>query len=247
MKRLSSVSGVLLAYHEEDVIRETVSRLAAELEKCADDWEIVVVGFEGCRDKTNDLVREMHARDSRVRLEIQSREEKGYGRAFEIGLRAARKDWIFQSDADGQYDFGDISKLVARTSPELAMVHGYRADRQDPFERKLMAFCYNVALRFLFRIGVRDVDSAFKLIRRSAVADMPFTSRSGFCMAEMVIQMRRARLPIAQLPITHLPRIHGEALSEKGIQNPLGLQLPNFSLVSGTLGEMIRYRLQRSE
>lgn len=242
MKKLSSISGVLLAYHEEEVITTTIARLQAELEKASNDWEIVIVGFEGCKDKTNDIVRELGRKDPRIRLEIQKREDKGYGKAFEIGLRAARKDWIFQSDADGQYELADISKLVAKVEDDVAMVHGYRADRQDPVERKLMAFGYNMALRTLFFIGIRDVDSAFKLIRRSAIADLPLTAKSGFCVAEMVIQLRRNKRKIVQLPITHLPRLHGEALSEKGIKNPFNLQLPNFSLVSGTLGEMFRYR-----
>lgn len=244
MKKLTSITGVLLAYHEEDVINETISRLSAELDKATDDWEIVVVGFEGCKDKTNEIVRDLGTMDPRVRLEIQKREEKGYGRAFEIGLRAARKDWVFQSDADGQYELTDLVKLVALAKDDVAMVHGFRRDRQDPVERKLMALGYNLALRALFRIGIRDVDSAFKLIRRAAIADLALTAQSGFCVAEMVIQLRRAGLKIVQLPITHLPRLHGEALSEKGIKNPLGLQLPNFNLVSGTLGEMVRYRFQ---
>jgi glycosyltransferase involved in cell wall biosynthesis len=240
--KLSSVSGVLLAYHEEAVITQTIARLEAELKKITGDWEIVVVGFEGAKDRTNEIVREIGLRDPRVRLVLQKREEKGYGRAFAIGLRAARKDWIFQSDADGQYEFADLGRLAERAGDGVAMVHGYRRHRQDPTERKLMAFCYNTALKTLFFIPLRDVDSAFKLIRRDSLADIALASKSGFCVAEMVIQLRRKKRRIAQLPITHLPRVHGEALSEKGIENPLGLQLPGFSLVFGTLGEMFRYR-----
>jgi glycosyltransferase involved in cell wall biosynthesis len=242
MTKLSSVSGVLLAYHEEAVITTTIQRLASELDKIAAEWEIVVVGFEGAKDRTNQIVEQLSQRDPRVRLVIQKREERGYGRAFAIGIAAAKKDWIFQSDADGQYDFHDIPKLAAAAVDGVAMVHGYRRDRQDPVERKIMAFGYNCALKTLFFIGVRDVDSAFKLIRRSALAQVKLEAKSGFCVAEMVIQLKRLKQKMVQMPITHLPREHGEALAEKGIKNPLGLQLPNPELVFGTLGEMFRYR-----
>lgn len=242
VNKLTSVSGVLLAYHEEEVITTTVQRLAAELDKIANEWEIVVVGFEGAKDRTNEIVKQIGQRDPRVRLVIQKREEKGYGRAFAIGIAAAKKDWIFQSDADGQYDFHDIPKLAERVTDEVAMVHGWRRVRQDPVERKIMAFCYNLALKLLFFIGIRDVDSAFKLIRGSALAEVKLDAKSGFCVAEMVIQLRRQKKKMVQLPITHLPRESGEALAEKGIDNPLGLQLPNPELVFGTLGEMFRYR-----
>src|SRR5438105_1472618 len=112
--KLTSVSGVLLAYHEEEVITTTINRLAGEFDKITGDWEIVVVGFEGAKDRTNEIVKELGLQDPRIRLVIQKREEKGYGRAFAIGIQAARKDWIFQSDADGQYEFGDIPKLTDR-------------------------------------------------------------------------------------------------------------------------------------
>jgi len=245
--KLSSVSGLLLAYHEEGVINETVSRLQKELEKITSDWEIVVVGYEGCKDRTNKLVEEMHARDPRIRLVIQKTTEKGYGKAFAIGLAAAQKDWIFQSDADGQYDLTNLKDLAARAEQNIDLVHGYRAKRQDPIERKVFAFCYNTALKMLFFIRLRDVDSAFKLIRRSAISNLKLKSQSGFCVAELIVQMKRQRSRFVQMPITHLPRLHGEALSEKGIPNPLGLQLPNLNLVFGTLGEMVRYRFNSKE
>lgn len=239
-----SISGVLLAYHEEAIVAETVARLQEQLEKLTGDWEIVVVGYAGCRDRTNEIVTELGRREPRIRLVLQPVEEKGYGRAFSLGLAAATKEWIFQSDADGQYDLSQLPALLELAADDVAFVHGYRAPRKDPFERTVFAFFYNCALKCLYAIPVRDADSAFKLMRRSAIADLPLSARSGFCIAQMIILLRRKRRRIVQRPVVHLPRRAGEALAEKGTPNPLGLELPSLSLACGTLWEMFRFRFR---
>lgn len=242
--KLKSITGVLLAYHEEAVIKDTITKLSEELAKITEDWEIVVVGIQTCKDKTNEIVLQMANVDSRIKLVLQKPEERGYGRAFWLGLTAASKQWVFQSDADGQYDLSGISKLALCADENVALVHGYRSKRQDPLERKVFAFCYNMLLKLLFLIKIKDVDSAFKLIRKSAFSKLQLESKSGFCVAEMVIQFQRNKFKIVQIPAVHLPRLHGEALAEKGIENPFGIQLPNFSLTFGTLKEAFLYRFK---
>lgn len=241
--KLSSVSGVLLAYHEEDVIENSIRNLQNILGQITDKHEVIIVGYEGCKDRTNEIVKQISLKDTRIKLVIQSTKEKGYGRAFSLGIKAATCDWIFQTDADGQYEIKDLLKLAALVDDKVDVIHGYRQKRNDPIERIIMAFCYNLALRLLFWLPIRDVDSAFKLIRRSAIKDIFLKSLSGFSVAELIIRLQRAKATFKQIPITHLPRLAGEALSEKGIKNPFNLQIPNMNLISGTLGEMFLFRI----
>lgn len=245
--KLSGISAVLLAYHEEAVIRANVLAVQQHLEKVSEKHEVIVVGYEGCKDNTNNIVDSMSKEDPRIRLVIQRVTEKGYGRAFKIGVEAARLDWVFQTDADGQYDISCLTGLVAQlqhATSQVDVVHGYRSPRQDPLERLFFAFCYNLALRFIYSIPLRDVDSAFKLIRRSYLEKVQIVSLSGFAVAEAMIRIIGLGAKTTQIPIVHLPRVAGEALSEKGIKNPFGLQLPNLKLVTETLGEMWQLRKQ---
>ena len=241
--KLKSLSVVLLAYNEEDLIASTIRDAARSAAEAADTYEIVVVGYAGSTDGTNALVTELSKSDPRIRLVLQERHERGYGRALYLGIQNARHEWILQSDADGQYDFTDLPNLLPHTSdPRIALIHGYRAPRRDPKERLVMATAYNVALKLLYRIPLRDVDSAFKLMRGDVVRALTIQSRSGFGIAELVMRLVQANHHIVQLPIHHLPRAGGAALADKGTANPFGLELPNFKLIRGTLAEMVKMR-----
>jgi glycosyltransferase involved in cell wall biosynthesis len=249
MMLLRSLSCVLLAYNEEDVIARSIARVQEVAARVAVEHEVIVVGYEGARDRTLAIVGALAATDPRIRLVVQPRAAKGYGRAMVLGLRESRMEWVFQSDADGQYDFGDLEKLVALASPPgVVLVHGHRAPRRDSPERLLFAWLYNRALRAIYRIPVRDVDSAFKLIRGDVARGVPIHSQTGFAVSELIMRVYNRRGAsggrIVEVAVTHLARQTGEALSDKGIRNPFGLELPNLRLVRETLAEMVRMRGQ---
>jgi hypothetical protein len=124
------------------------------------------------------------------------------------------------------------------------LVHGHRSPRRDSPERLVFAWLYNQALRAIYRIPVRDVDSAFKLMRGDVARSMPIDSLTGFAVTELVMRLWATGGRIEEVGVTHLPRRTGEALSDKGIANPLGLELPNIRLVRETLTEMVRMRAQ---
>jgi len=246
--QLPSVSCVLLAYNEEKIIEKTIQNALLAMDRFAVESEVIVVGFEGCSDRTNELVVAFAQHSPRVRLVLQPKTSPGYGKALWIGLCAAKNEWIFQSDSDGQYDFNELEKLLPITKESgVGLVHGYREKRNDPFERVIMAGIYNFALRRLFGIRLRDVDSAFKLILRDALKGVSLDSSSGFGIMELLLKIRRKGYQFRQLPVRHLARVEGEALADKGQKNPFGFQLPNFKLVKGTLTEMWHmYRVDRN-
>jgi len=82
------------------------------------------------------------------------------------GFEAASKDLVFYTDGDGQYDPGELPKLLAVMRPDVGLVNGYKLERNDPWHRIWIGKLYNAFARFLFRIRIRDVDCDFRLIRR---------------------------------------------------------------------------------
>ena len=93
------------------------------------DFEIVVVD-DGSRDHSR-LVLERYARQSsRIRV-VHHECNGGYGSALRSGLREARGELVFFSDADLQFDLAEIEKLLAH-SDDFDIVAGYRSPRRDP-------------------------------------------------------------------------------------------------------------------
>ncbi len=136
------------------------------------------------------------------RLRILTQQtNQGYAAALIRGFNSCRCDAIFYTDADAQFDLGDL----ARAYPLLAhadMVAGWRQDRQDSWLRKALAAGFNVLQRSLLGTQARDVDCAFKLFRRSFFERIELSS-SGFLIdAELYGRANLAGLRVVQLPVT---------------------------------------------
>ncbi|MGE5551471.1 MAG: glycosyltransferase family 2 protein [Bacteroidota bacterium] len=204
------LSIVLPAYNEEGNIRRTIEEILSFLPGFAPigrDFEIIAVD-DGSRDQTGRIVQELSAVHPEVRL-VQHEVNRGYGGALRSGFAAARGEFIFFMDSDGQFVFPEIEKLLAKIEQYDAVL-GYRLDRQDSFMRKLNAFGWNTLTKLLFGLSVRDIDCAFKLYRRELIADMPLSSGGALINAEMLARAKRKGFRFAQVGVTHRPRIAGK-------------------------------------
>lgn len=134
---------------------------------------------------------------------------RGYGAALKSGLAAARLDWVFYSDSDCQFDLSEIELLRPYTG-EFDAVIGYRAHRSEGAVRKLNQFLWTRVVRALVGLNVRDVDCAFKLLRRSSIEAVgPLVADGAVISAELLVKLQRAGARIKQVPVSHLRRPAG--------------------------------------
>jgi len=206
---MSSLSIVMPAYNEEENVRdavETVSQVAQELD--LDDYEIILVN-DGSSDRTGEIGRELEDEVDNFRL-VEHYPNRGYGGALKAGFEAARKELIAFVPADNQFDFREVERLLERAQ-EADIVCGYRADRQDPFLRKMNAFGWNMLVRALFGYLCRDIDCGFKLFRREVLDQVNLVSDGAMIDTEFLAGAKARGLRIVEEPVTHLPRRAGEA------------------------------------
>ena len=76
--------------------------------------------------------------------------------------------------------------------------------------RRLNAGGWNALVHLLFHLPVRDVDAAFKLIRRDALDGLDFVSTGAAIDTELLAKATRSGARIVELPVTHRPRLAGE-------------------------------------
>src|SRR5204863_7700730 len=158
------LSVIFPAFNEQDNIRRTVETVVSVLPRLATRWEIVVVD-DGSSDGTPLICDELKAQYPEVEV-IRHTENRGYGAALKSGIMSAKYDLIFFSDSDGQFDFRELQQLI-RWSEDYDIVAGYRAKRQDPLYRRINALGWNVLVRVVLGVKIRDIDCAFKLYRRT--------------------------------------------------------------------------------
>lgn len=212
MNKLPSLSIFMPCYNEEANV-ERVTRAAIEAGiKVTDDLEVIIVN-DGSRDRTGQIADTLAAADPRVRA-AHNIPNQGYGGAVVRGLTEARKEWIFFTDGDGQFDMNEIPKLVALLD-RCDFAVGYRIDRADPMMRKLNAWAWGTLVRFLFGLKVRDIDCAFKLLPRKLMQQIKLESRGALISTELLARAAKAGYRIEEIGVHHYPRTAGTQTGAK--------------------------------
>ncbi|MFH1954296.1 MAG: glycosyltransferase family 2 protein, partial [Pseudomonadota bacterium] len=136
---------------------------------------------------------------------------KGYGAALRTGFAAARKEWLFYTDGDAQYDPRELVKLAEAVTPNTDVVNGYKISRSDPLHRVIIGRLYHHLVRILFGFKLRDVDCDYRLIRRKIFDRVRLQSTSGTICLEMVKRIQDAGYRFEEIPVHHYHRAYGKS------------------------------------
>lgn len=208
-----SVSFFCPAYNDEGNIRRTVNNVIITLDRLADEYEITIVE-DGSPDGTAAEADKLADRYPQVNV-IHNPRNMGYGGALRTGFNAARKyEVVTYTDGDGQYDFSEFENLL-KVWDGKSLVSGYRLNRADSYSRMFQSWIFEVCLRILFGLKVKDVNCSMKLFPRSALDEIELTSDSAFIDAEILIKLSRRGYGIVQVGVHHFPRLHGAASGAK--------------------------------
>jgi glycosyltransferase involved in cell wall biosynthesis len=202
------VSIVLPAFNEEANVESAVREASLTAERLFGDYEIIVVD-DGSRDDTARVAKGIAAADTHVRVICHGR-NRGYGEALRTGFLTSRLDFIFFTDADLQFDMREIERLLPYAGA-VDVVAGYRMNRQDPPSRRLMAYAWNLLVRILFYVPVRDIDCAFKLFDRRVLEEIDIESVGAMVNTELMVKLGRRGASVVEVGVHHRPRKAGEA------------------------------------
>jgi glycosyltransferase involved in cell wall biosynthesis len=203
-----SLSLVLPAHNEAENIEIVVRQALKILPSFTDDFEVIVVN-DGSRDATGDIVNRLAAEDSRVRA-IHHPRNRGYGAALTSGFEASAGDYVMFMDSDRQFDIADLA-LLSPFVGRFDIVAGFRKERQDEFHRKLFAETFNLVVRVLFGVHMRDIDSAFKVFRGDMLRSLELTAPGALINTEIQAKLRRQGASLVQIGVNHYPRVAGSA------------------------------------
>jgi len=203
------ISVVLPAYNEEENIEEQVRAVDGVLRGLRfDDYEILVVD-DGSTDGTREKVEALRVEVPKLRLLVHP-ENRGYAQALSTGFTSARMPLVFYTDADNQFDVREIKNLLAAID-DYDLVCGFRIYRFDPLSRLVLSWGYNLLVRILFRIRVRDVDCAFKLFRREIFDRIHIRSEKFFVDTEILAKASKLGLRMTEIGVRHFPRRAGQS------------------------------------
>jgi glycosyltransferase involved in cell wall biosynthesis len=193
----STVSVVIPAYNEADVIGEVVAALAA-----ADRWHEIIVVDDGSGDATG--ARAAAAGAAVVRHPYN----KGNGAAVKSGIRRAGGEFVMIIDGDGQHSPDDARRLVSRLG-EYDLVIGARASSTQATQgRKVGNALLNRLASYLTGRPIPDLTSGFRAGRRECLGEFLHLLPNGFSTpTTTTLAFIKAGYNVAFEPIEARPRI----------------------------------------
>jgi len=202
-----TISTILPAFNEELNLEAVVGDALRVLPELADRFEIIVVN-DGSVDGTGAVATQLATASGGSLRVIHHPSNRGYGAALKSGIEQAKLDLIFFCDSDGQFTLSDLPSMLAWID-HYDMVIGYRQQRQDPLHRRLNAAGWNLLVRAVFGLRVRDIDCAFKLFRREVFDNIRIDTVGAMVNTEILIRALRAGFTLKELPVRHFPRHFG--------------------------------------
>lgn len=203
---LPGLSIVLPCFNEEENVAAMADDACVAASRVADVYEVLVVD-DGSSDQTLSIARAVAARAPEVRV-VAHASNRGYGGAVRSGFAAARMPWVFLTDADRQFDLGQLDAFIPSAGNYDAIV-GRRVHRADPLARRAAARAWNLLVGKLFDLPIRDVDCAFKLVRRDVLQSFDLTAEGAMISTELMVRLIRAGARIEERDVLHLRRTAG--------------------------------------
>ena len=204
-----SLSLFFPAWNEEAHVERAVTRAIKVLQRLTDDWEIVIVN-DASTDRTQEIAFELTQKHRQVRL-INHPTNTRLGGAVKTGLATSTKDVIIYSDIDLPFDLDEIARaLHLMEYLEADLICAFRHDRTSEGPRRIAySYAYNLLIRALFGVAIKDINFSFKVIHRRVLEAVELRSQGSFIDAELVVKAIKKGFRVFQMGVDYFPRSRG--------------------------------------
>lgn len=205
LKPTLELSVIVPAYQEGARIRANLERLLGELDQMGTSYEVLVVS-DGSTDDT--VAQAQLVSSPRVSV-ISYAVNMGKGHALARGVQQASGELLTFIDADMELNPREIRTFVSLLEKGgYDIVVGSKRHRQSrvhyPAFRRLQSMAYQLLVRGLFNLDVRDTQTGLKLFRREVVAEaVPLLAvkRFAFDLELLVVAHHLGYRRIVEAPI----------------------------------------------
>ena len=176
------------------------------------EMEMIFVD-DGSTDDTGRILNEWMGDRPNVRFARHDR-NRGKGAAIRTALELATGDVVIIQDADLEYEPMDIPHLMKPILEGRAdVVFGSRNLTHNPRFSRVYYWgnmFLNAAVLILYGRYVSDMETCYKLMRRTIALDLDIRSNGFDIEPEMTAKLLRRGHPIVEIPIRYRPRTRAE-------------------------------------
>lgn len=207
-----SLSIVIPAYNEEEIILSSVQQTLDAVQAAVADFEIIIV--DDCSvDSTKALIEAYMVKWPHTRL-VCNAQNGGFGAAVWTGLQAATKEYVLCVPVDSPMDAETLAPFLA-AAPTTDVVASYRVKRVGyTLRMRFNSWAYHVLIGLVFRLKLKDYNW-IHLYRRAIFDKVRYQSKGIFMMAEVLVEAHKHGYRIAEIPVDQKQRMTGIATSTK--------------------------------
>lgn len=201
-------------WNEEETIERAVR---AAFDACDDlvrsgeieTYDVMIID-DASTDRTPEIADQLAANDPRVSV-IHHPVNRKLGGSLKTGFENAKGELVLYTDADLPFDMVEVAKAVRLMRLyDADVVSAYRFDRTGEGARRLIySYVYNHLVQLMFRLRLRDMNFAFKLVRKNVLNRMELKSEGSFIDVELLARAHRLGFSIVQFGVDYFPRTRG--------------------------------------
>jgi glycosyltransferase involved in cell wall biosynthesis len=205
----NSISVILPMYNEKEYIMITPCKLIKIFDSLNLKYEIIIVD-DGSTDSSYEICKTLEKKYLQLRI-LRHRQRIGLGGALRTGFSYAKNKIIFYTDMDLPFD-PSLIHVFFPMMDSYDLIIGYRyPNRRDTIIRTYISRIYNFLIKKIFDLNVKDVNFAFKFIRKDALKKIHLQADSAFIDAEILIKAKKFNLKILEIPVEYFPRLYGKS------------------------------------
>lgn len=207
------ISLVLLAYKEEDNLRVLLPQIIEEVEKCNEEYEILVVDTAKPLDNTKGVCQKYGAR-------YINQEEPGFGGAFRTAIKYANKSKFLIMDSDGSHppkSIPAIHKMFVEEKCDVVIGSRYVKGgvTNDAKSSQIMSHMLNFAFRVCLGLHANDLSTDYRMYHTKQLKKVKLTCENYDVLEEVLLRLklnkRDKKLKIGEVPINFQKRMYGES------------------------------------
>ncbi|MBI2136190.1 glycosyltransferase family 2 protein [Candidatus Woesearchaeota archaeon] len=163
--RKTTLSVLVPAYNEEQLIEETALGLLKELKAlrhALKSFEIIICD-NGSTDDTKKIAEKLCAKHNEIKCISTIR--KGFGIGIRKGIEKASNEWITYAQADGEYDKSFIPRalsVIGRFDFIVASKHLNRKHRGSSMLRNILSTSFSLILKISMHVTDAGSSMMFK-------------------------------------------------------------------------------------
>jgi glycosyltransferase involved in cell wall biosynthesis len=207
---VEAISAFFPCFNDEPTIASMVRLAVATIDRVGVcDAEVIVID-DGSTDGSPQVLAALCEEEPLLTV-VTHEQNRGYGGALLSGFGTAKKQWVFYTDGDAQFDPAELELLVRHASDDVDVVQGYKLRRADSLLRRIIGRVYHRFVAFFFGLHIRDTDCDFRLIRRSALDRIELVHTSGVICVELVRKLQDSGARFTEVGIHHYRRMYGRS------------------------------------